>query len=123
MRELAKKMLQENHYASKDIKSQKEFLDRGCRSFAMRMNRRRDVILTSLKFHKSAGEVRADFGRTICNTYIFERRGFCSAKEREKQNFKILLVVWGISSTKFSAFVQKKLVELIAQKNLISLRR
>ena len=57
MRELAKKMLQENHYASKDIKTQKEFLDRGCRSFAMRMNRRRDIIVTSLKFHKSAGEV------------------------------------------------------------------
>ena len=57
VRELAKKMLQENHYASKDIKTQKEFLDRGCRSFAMRMNRRRDIILTSLRFHKSAGEV------------------------------------------------------------------
>ena len=56
VRELAKKMLQENHYASKDIKTQKEFLDRGCRSFAMRMNRRRDIILTSLRFHKSAGE-------------------------------------------------------------------
>ena len=26
----------------------------------MRMNRRRDVIVTSLKFHKSAGEVRGD---------------------------------------------------------------
>lgn len=64
VRELAKKMLQENHYASKDIKTQKEFLDRGCRSFAMRMNRRRDVILTSLKFHKSAGEVRGSFELT-----------------------------------------------------------
>lgn len=61
VRELAKKMLQENHYASRDIKSRKEFLDRGCRNFALRMNRRRDIILTSLKFHKSAGEVRRAF--------------------------------------------------------------
>lgn len=70
MRELAKKMLQENHYASKDIKTQKEFLDRGCRSFAMRMNRRRDVILTSLKFHKSAGEVRGRFDFTTWKMFI-----------------------------------------------------
>ncbi|XP_044173190.1 SEC14 domain and spectrin repeat-containing protein 1-B-like isoform X2 [Acropora millepora] len=56
VRELAKKMLQENHYASNDLKTQKDFLDKGCRTFAMRMNRRRDIILTSLKFHKSAGD-------------------------------------------------------------------
>lgn len=61
VRELAKKMLQENHYASNDLKAQKEFLDKGCRTFAMRMNRRRDIILTSLKFHKSAGDVRSLF--------------------------------------------------------------
>ena len=61
VRELAKKMLHENHYASKDLKTQKEFLDRGCRAFAMRMNRRRDVILASLKFHKGAGDVSRGF--------------------------------------------------------------
>ena len=61
VRELAKKMLQENHYASNDLKTQKDFLDKGCRTFAMRMNRRRDIILTSLKFHKSAGDVRSLF--------------------------------------------------------------
>lgn len=76
VRELAKKMLQENHYASKDIKTQKEFLDRGCRSFAMRMNRRRDVILTSLKFHKSAGEVRGCFDLTsrkiLTNVFVVQ---------------------------------------------------
>ena len=85
MRELAKKMLQENHYASKDIKTQKEFLDRGCRSFAMRMNRRRDVILTSLKFHKSAGEVRGHFDLSY---NLKDFRKFCPSK-RARRNLLV----------------------------------
>ena len=82
-------MLQENHYASKDIKSQKEFLDRGCRSFALRMNRRRDIILTSLKFHKSAGEVRGEFGFTSHSVVSFTRYIFVLVvlQKTEKLNF------------------------------------
>ena len=57
VRDLAKKMLQENHYASKELRTQKEHLDQVCRSFASRMERRRDLIITSMAFHKNANDV------------------------------------------------------------------
>ena len=57
VRELAKKMLQENHYASEELKAQKEYLDQVCRSFASRMERRRDLIVASSAFHRNANDV------------------------------------------------------------------
>ena len=57
VRELAKKMLQENHYASEELKAQKEYLDHVCRSFASRMERRRDLSVASSAFHRNANDV------------------------------------------------------------------
>ena len=52
-------MLHENHYASKELKHRKKYLDMICKSFADYLERKRTMILTSVKFHKNAIEVLA----------------------------------------------------------------
>ena len=77
-------MLLENHYASKEITEQKEYLDRVCRSFASRMERRRDVILVSYRFHKNAAEVWTF-------KYAGRHRGFSDfVKKKITLGFRIL---------------------------------
>ena len=52
-------MLREDHYASKELKHRKKYLDMICKNFADYMEKKRSMILTSVKFHKHAIEVRA----------------------------------------------------------------
>ena len=52
-------MLHEDHYASKELKHRKKYLDMICKSFADYLERKRTMIMTSVKFHKNAIEVLA----------------------------------------------------------------
>ncbi|KXJ28019.1 SEC14 domain and spectrin repeat-containing protein 1-B [Exaiptasia diaphana] len=54
VRDLANLMLRGNHYASKDVLSRKDYLDKVCRSFASRMELRRDIVMLSLSFHQNS---------------------------------------------------------------------
>ena len=61
-------MLNENHYASKELKHRKKYLDMLCKSFADYMERKRLMISTSVKFHKNAIEV---FAKYLVFIYLF----------------------------------------------------
>ena len=50
-------MLHENHYASKELKHRKKYLDMICKSFADYMEKKRKMIITSVKFHRHSAEV------------------------------------------------------------------
>lgn len=66
----------------------------------MRMNRRRDVIVTSLKFHKSAGEVR---GGHLIEILFFKTRA-------KKLHGRITIeVTWLTSTTEWGS----RLVETV----------
>lgn len=57
VRDLAMKMLEGNHYASKEIKSRKDYLEKVYRSFTSRMALRRDIVNVSLNFHQNSATV------------------------------------------------------------------
>lgn len=48
--------IQTDTFAHKDLMSQKEFMDFVCRSFAMRLERRRNVLITSSRFYRLVSE-------------------------------------------------------------------
>lgn len=50
-------MLRGNHYASKEVLSRKDYLDKVCRSFASRLELRRDIVNLSLSFHQNSSVV------------------------------------------------------------------
>lgn len=58
--------LQTDTFAHKDLMSQKEFMDFVCRSFAARLERRRNVLITSGRFYRLVSEY---FDRT---SQVFE---------------------------------------------------
>lgn len=66
LRHTAEQMMKEGHLASEDIKAQKEYMDSVCRSYASRIERRRNLIITSVRFHRLAEEVnRLRFAKHI----------------------------------------------------------
>lgn len=70
----------------KDLISQKEFMDFVCKSFAMRLERRRNVLITSLRFYRLVSEYfdrTADvFDKLVMGTKLTE---FETAGETLKQ--------------------------------------
>ena len=40
-----------------DIEAQRDFMDMVCRSYAARLERRRNLVITSVRFHRLAEEV------------------------------------------------------------------
>ena len=71
LREECREMLNENHYASKELKHRKKYLDMLCKSFADYMERKRLMISTSVKFHKNAIEVFDKFWYSFAQFCIF----------------------------------------------------
>lgn len=62
-----------------DLKSQRDFMDFVCRSFASRLERRRNVLITSQRFFRLVSEVRNNriikkrFSLIICCLQYFDR--------------------------------------------------
>lgn len=48
--------MQVDTFAHKDLMSQKDFMDFVCRSFATRLERRRNVLITSVRFYRLVSE-------------------------------------------------------------------
>lgn len=48
--------MQVDTFAHKDLMSQQEFMDFVCRSFATRLERRRNVLITSVRFYRLVSE-------------------------------------------------------------------
>lgn len=57
MRHTAEELINEEHTATVDIKSTRDYMDTVCRSFASRLDRRRTLLITSVRFHRLAEEV------------------------------------------------------------------
>lgn len=60
MRHTAEELINEEHTATVDIKSTRDYMDTVCRSFASRLDRRRTLLITSVRFHRLAEEVSFD---------------------------------------------------------------
>ena len=50
-------MLEEPSTLSADIKAERDYMDTVCRSFANRLERRRTLLITSVRFHRLAEDV------------------------------------------------------------------
>lgn len=65
LRHKASELMSEDHPVSVDIRSQRDYMDTVCRSFAARLERRRTLLITSLRFHRLAEDVRINYGVKI----------------------------------------------------------
>ncbi|XP_076451161.1 coiled-coil domain-containing protein 141-like [Babylonia areolata] len=61
LRHTADEMLSERSNISADIKAERDYMDTVCRSFANRLERRRTLLITSVRFHRLA----EDFGNRL----------------------------------------------------------
>ena len=57
LRHRAEDLVQEHHTSSGDIRAQRDYMDTVCRSFASRLERRRILLITSVRFHRLTEEV------------------------------------------------------------------
>nr|XP_006823022.1 PREDICTED: SEC14 domain and spectrin repeat-containing protein 1-like [Saccoglossus kowalevskii] len=57
LRHVADTLIKENHPLSKDISAQRDYMDTVCRSFATRLERRRNLLITSVRFHRLVQDV------------------------------------------------------------------
>jgi hypothetical protein len=46
-----------------DVAAQRDYMDTVCRSYAARLDRRRRLVLTSLRFHRLVNQVRGEWVR------------------------------------------------------------
>ncbi|KAK3083009.1 hypothetical protein FSP39_011505 [Pinctada imbricata] len=56
LRHKAEELISEEHTASEDVRSIRDYMDTVCRSFASRLERRRTLLITSVRFHRLAEE-------------------------------------------------------------------
>lgn len=84
--------LPKDSYSHTDLMSQKEFMDFVCRSFATRLERRRNVLITSVRFYRLVSEyfdkTSAAFDSLILNNKMpeFEKAGPLLEKVKDTQN-------------------------------------
>lgn len=57
MRHKAEKLVEEDPRCSDDILAQRDYMDTVCRSFASRLERRKILLITSVRFHRFAEDV------------------------------------------------------------------
>ena len=57
LRHVADSMIKSGHPHADDISAQKDYLDTVCRSFASRLERRRNLVIGSVRFHRLSQEV------------------------------------------------------------------
>ncbi len=57
LRHKAELVMQEGGPKAADIEAQRDFMDMVCRSYAARLDRRRNLLITSVRFHRLAEEV------------------------------------------------------------------
>lgn len=70
LRHTAEEMTEEPSTLSADIKAERDYMDTVCRSFASRLERRRTLLITSVRFHRLAENVRIKLSFlifTLCN--------------------------------------------------------
>ncbi|XP_064597993.1 SEC14 domain and spectrin repeat-containing protein 1-B-like [Liolophura sinensis] len=53
-RHVAEEMIKQDHLSKEDIISQRDYMDTVCRSFATRLERRRTLLINSVRFHRLA---------------------------------------------------------------------
>ncbi|GAB6028443.1 hypothetical protein CHUAL_002604 [Chamberlinius hualienensis] len=56
-RHYADKLIKEQHPAAEYVSSRRDFLDNVCRNFAYRIERRRNLLITSVRFHRIVEEI------------------------------------------------------------------
>ncbi|KAJ8320412.1 hypothetical protein KUTeg_001999 [Tegillarca granosa] len=56
LRHRADEMMADDHSAAEDIRSLRDYMDTVCRSFASRLERRRILLITSVRFHRLSEE-------------------------------------------------------------------
>ena len=57
LRHVTDSMIKQGHPRADDISAQKEYMDTVCRSFASRLERRRNLLICSVRFHRLAEQV------------------------------------------------------------------
>ena len=57
LRHKAEELLAEGHKKSSDVEAQRDYMDTVCRSYAARLEKRRNLIITSVRYHRLADEV------------------------------------------------------------------
>ncbi|XP_023933441.1 uncharacterized protein LOC106181372, partial [Lingula anatina] len=57
LRHDADTLIKDGHPAADDIRAQTEYMDSVCRSYASRLERRRNLVITSVRFHRLAEEL------------------------------------------------------------------
>ncbi|XP_077997323.1 SEC14 domain and spectrin repeat-containing protein 1-B-like [Glandiceps talaboti] len=57
LRHVASTLIKENHPSASDIHSQRDYMDTVCRSYASRLERRRNLLITSVRFHRLVQDV------------------------------------------------------------------
>ena len=58
LRHTVDETLKNGHEKSSDIEAQRDYMDTVCRSYANRLERRRNLIITSVRFHRLYAKVR-----------------------------------------------------------------
>ena len=58
MRYSCDNLLKKGHEKAQDIEAQRDYMDMVCRSYAARLEKRRNLLITSVRFHRLAEEVR-----------------------------------------------------------------
>ena len=59
LRHSADGLLRRGHDKAPDIEAQRDYMDMVCRSYAARLEKRRNLLITSVRFHRLAEEVTA----------------------------------------------------------------
>lgn len=59
-----------NIHVPEDLRSQRDFMDFVCRSFASRLERRRNILITCLRFYRLVTEVKT---YTFVQPQIYDR--------------------------------------------------
>ena len=57
LRHKAQQLLADGHEKSADIEAQRNYMDTVCRSYAARLEKRRNLLITSVRYHRLAEEV------------------------------------------------------------------
>ena len=57
LRHTADEMLEDRSNLAADIRAERDYMDTVCRSFASRLERRRTLLITSVRFHRLAEDV------------------------------------------------------------------
>jgi len=70
LRHKSAEIIKEGGAKASDIEAQKEFMDMVCRSYAARLERRRNLIITSVRFHRLIEEVNVRFLLILLYLYV-----------------------------------------------------